>query len=84
MGQHRDVLHRVKRQVMPISAIAFVPAAKLGDNSVGWMRNRGDIDSIGRPTGHAPQSFLSRGGFGRRQLFLVAVMGARAGLHPLA
>jgi hypothetical protein len=45
MVQHRDVLHQVQRRAMPISAIAFVLAAKLGDDSAVWRGNRGNIDS---------------------------------------
>jgi hypothetical protein len=47
MVQHRDVLHRVQRQALPIAAIAFVLAAKLDDDSVGWIRNRGEVGSNG-------------------------------------
>jgi hypothetical protein len=45
MVQHRDTLHQIQRHAMPISAIAFVPAVKLGDNSDVGMRKGADIES---------------------------------------
>jgi hypothetical protein len=45
MVQHRDVLHRVQRQAMPICAIAFILADKSGNNSAEWIANCGNVDS---------------------------------------
>jgi hypothetical protein len=42
--RHHDGLHHAQRHAIPVSATAFVPAAKVDDNSDGLSRNREDCN----------------------------------------
>jgi hypothetical protein len=42
--QHHHALHQAQRHAIPESATAFVPAAKVDDNSDGLSRNREDCN----------------------------------------
>jgi hypothetical protein len=42
--QHHYALHHAQRHAIPVSATAFVPAAKVDGNSDGLSRNREDCN----------------------------------------